>query len=211
MPSSQRRVILWMCNYTWIALTIVYCSGVAVLLSLRIRRMWKDSVEVVATPRVPEKWDWARLTASVRPSNETEAFSLTDTLANEAGTGLPTHISFTPQTSLGPASGSSTLSSRGYLVTLLGSDENSGRVVAIQSHVDKRRFLRSVQRLACYPMIPVISQLGVVAMNMTSVPKKGFYIYGSAMASTSGLLNLAVFLLNPALPDILKDYASQQN
>ncbi|PIA17158.1 hypothetical protein COEREDRAFT_80845 [Coemansia reversa NRRL 1564] len=212
MSLSQRRVILWMCNYVWIAITIVYCAGVAGLLSLRIRRMWKDSVEVVATPRMPEKWDWARLTASVRPSNETAAFSITDTLSTtEAGATLPEHILFTPQPSLGPTSGTNTLSGRGYLVTLLGSDEHSGRVVAIQSHVDKRRFLRSVQRLACYPMVPVISQLGVVAMNMTAAPKKGLYIYGSAMASTSGLLNLAVFLLNPALPDILKEYFSCQN
>ncbi|KAJ2794144.1 hypothetical protein H4R20_006322 [Coemansia guatemalensis] len=170
--------------------------------------MWKDSVEVVATPRMPEKWDWARLTASVRPSHETEALSLTDTLsANETGARLPRHMSLAP---LDPASGSSTLSGRGYLVTLLGSDQDSGRVVAIQSHVDKRRFLRSVQRLACYPMVPVISQLGIVAVNMTSVPKKGFYIYGSALASTSGMLNLVVFLLNPALPDILKDCVSHQ-
>ncbi|KAJ2784856.1 hypothetical protein H4R18_000890 [Coemansia javaensis] len=161
------RLTLWMCEYAWVVLVIVYCAAVAVLLSLRILQMWRNSVEVV--PAAPERWDWARLT---RPGRA-------------------------------PDRGSS--AAGGYMVTLVGSDAATGRAVAVRSYVDKRRFLMSIQRLACYPLVPVLTLLGTVAMNMSRQPVRGLYVYGTVTAAMTGTLNLAVFLLNPALPDIVCD------
>ncbi|KAJ2439904.1 hypothetical protein GGF42_007802, partial [Coemansia sp. RSA 2424] len=176
--SWARRLVLWMCNYVWVVLTIAYCSGVSLLLSLRIWAMWRSSVEVIAAPRMPEKWDWNRLTSasSVRESNDVE--TLKDSAASEysvvgdggggggggGGAGLfsPTYAAGRRQ-SLEPIR--DTGSRRGYLVTVIGnggsSGSSGGAAVAVRSYVDKRRFLRSVQRLACYPLVPIITQLGV--------------------------------------------------
>ncbi|KAJ2493550.1 hypothetical protein IWW37_000416 [Coemansia sp. RSA 2050] len=208
--SWVRRLVLWMCSYVWVVLTIAYCSGVSLLLSLRIWAMWRSSVEVIAAPRMPEKWDWNRLTSasSVRESHDTDTLKgsgCSQFSAGDGGAGL-----FSPtvgrRQSLEPmAIGGSR---RGYLVTVVSGFEGpGGAAMAVRSYVDKRRFLRSVQRLACYPLVPIITQLGVVAMNMTEEPSRGLYVYGTAMACLSGLLNLLVFLLNPALPDIWRDAA----
>ncbi|KAJ2831241.1 hypothetical protein FBU31_002315 [Coemansia sp. 'formosensis'] len=206
--SWVRRLVLWMCNYVWVVLTIAYCSGVAILLSLRIWAMWRSSVEVIAAPRMPEKWDWNRLTSasSVRESHDAE--TLKDSGSSQFSVGDGGAGLFSPtigrRQSLEPAGSSR----RGYLVTVVGGHEGpGGAAMAVRSYVDKRRFLRSVQRLACYPLVPIITQLGVVAMNMTAEPSRGLYVYGTAMACLGGLLNLLVFMLNPALPDIWRDSA----
>ncbi|KAJ2726081.1 hypothetical protein GGI07_000864 [Coemansia sp. Benny D115] len=185
--SWTRRLILWMCCYVWIILTIIYCSGVAACLALRIWALWQSSVEIVTAPRMPEKWDWSRLTASGRDSDDTMKDDSASTIRSTTG-----------------------YESRSYLVTLTATDRHTHQPVAVRSYVDKRRFLLSIQRLACYPLVPVLTQLGVVAMNMTEQPSKGLYIYGTVMASTGGLLNLAVFLLNPALPDIWREAALKE-
>ncbi|KAJ2761588.1 hypothetical protein IWQ57_006009 [Coemansia nantahalensis] len=184
------RLALWMCSYAWIVATIVYCAAIALLVSLRIWQMWRNSVEIAAAadaPRVPEKWDWSRLAASPPTSVAGSQCTL------EAGPETPV----SPQT---PGTGRP-----GYVVTLTGSDSKTGQPVAVRTFVDKRRFLMSMQRLACYPLVPVITQLGTVAMNMTSAPVRSLYIYGTTAPAALGLLNLVVFLLNPALPDILRD------
>ncbi|KAJ2004719.1 hypothetical protein H4R26_002350 [Coemansia thaxteri] len=202
-----RRLVLWLCSYAWIVGTIAYCAAVALCLSLRIAAMWRNSVEVIAEPRMPEKWDWSRLTsASTRASHDTlsesTACDSADALRKDPRT--PLAAAATDSSGRVSISGSMGVGAprRGYLVTVMGSGP-----VAVRSYVDKARFLRSVQRLACYPLVPIITQLGVVAMNMTSEPSRGLYIYGTAMACLSGLLNLLVFLLNPALPDIWRDAA----
>ncbi|KAJ1662172.1 hypothetical protein IW140_006041 [Coemansia sp. RSA 1813] len=211
----RRKLTLWMCNYVWIVLTVVYCSVVAMLLSLRIWVMWRNSVEVIEAPRMPEKWDWNSLTESARTSAET-IVSSTSLLKQSAGDTNSTligtrRVSFDPMHSHDQASMPATGGSgRGYLLTVMRADKETGQTMAVRSYVDKKRFLRSIQRLACYPLVPIITQLGVVAMNMVDTPTKGLYIYGMALASTSGLLNLGVFLLNPALPDIWKDAALGQ-
>ncbi|KAJ2899459.1 hypothetical protein GGI21_000116 [Coemansia aciculifera] len=206
--SWVRRLVLWMCNYVWVVLTIAYCSGVSLLLSLRIWAMWRSSVEVIAAPRMPEKWDWNRLTSasSIRESHDAETLKDSGSTSEfSVGAGLfsPTATDERRRQSLEPMRDSN--SRRGYLVTTLNG--NNAATVAVRSYVDKRRFLRSVQRLACYPLVPIVTQLGVVAMNMTAEPSKGLYVYGTAMACLSGLLNMLVFLLNPALPDIWRDAA----
>ncbi|KAJ2743784.1 hypothetical protein GGI20_003480 [Coemansia sp. BCRC 34301] len=190
-PSESwvRRLVLWLCNYVWVVITIAYCAGVSLCLSLRIWAMWRSSVEVIAAPRMPEKWDWNRLTSasSLRESNDMETLK-----------GSGSGFSAEP---FEPTAVRDNGSRRGYLVTV------SSGAMAVRSYVDKQRFLRSVQRLACYPLVPIITQLGVVAMNMTETPSKGLYVYGTAMACLGGLLNMLVFLLNPALPDIWRDAA----
>ncbi|KAJ1804658.1 hypothetical protein LPJ56_005581 [Coemansia sp. RSA 2599] len=213
-PSWERRLVLWMCHYLWIILTIVYCTLVSVCLSLRIMAMWKDSVEVFVKPRMPEKWDWSKLTESGRPSNETiSTFHEDVNLAPSSpepssnGTLVGRRISFEPVKVAGHGENMAGVAGRGYLVTLMSSDQQSGRPVAVRSYVDKKRFLRSIQRLALYPVIPILSLLGLVAMNMTEEPSKGLYIYGTVMSTTGGLLNLFIFMLNPALPDIWKEAA----
>ncbi|KAJ2829276.1 hypothetical protein IWW50_000944, partial [Coemansia erecta] len=139
--SVRRRCVLWVCHFAWILVTVVYTFGVSLVLALRIRKMWRNSVDVVAEPRVPEKWDWARLTASARSSEDTM-----DNLDKES------------------TASSKTLScGRGYVVTLMANDAVTGRPCAVRSYVDKARFLRSMQRLALYPLVPVLTQLGVVA------------------------------------------------
>ncbi|KAJ1936666.1 hypothetical protein FBU59_004981, partial [Linderina macrospora] len=99
----------------------------------------------------------------------------------------------------------------GYLLPVRSNPQSGKqRVQAVRSFVDKKRFLKSIQRLACYPLVPVITQLGVVAMNIAPEPSKGLYIYGTLMATTSGLLNFLVFTLNPALSDIWKESAAKE-
>ncbi|KAJ2842942.1 hypothetical protein IWW36_005729 [Coemansia brasiliensis] len=158
--------------------------------------MWRDSVQVIAEPRAPEKWDWARLTMSVRPSEDSSSSTL-----------------HSPSTLVGHASLSSSKSvgGRGFMMTLMSSDALTGRAVAVRSYVDRRRFLRSVQRLVLYPLIPVITQLGIVACNMTEQPSKALYIYGTAMSATCGIFNIVVFALNPALPDIIADQMTRDS
>ncbi|KAJ2705977.1 hypothetical protein FB645_001954 [Coemansia sp. IMI 203386] len=176
--------------------------------------MWKDSVEVFIKPRMPEKWDWSKLTdSSSRQSNETISTFHNDSIhvvpqtPPSDGTLVGQRISFEPVKVQGHGDNMTGVAGRGYLVTVMSSDRQSGRPVAVRSYVDKKRFLRSIQRLAIYPVIPVLSLLGLVAMNMTEEPSKGLYIYGTVMSTTGGLLNLFVFMLNPALPDIWKEAA----
>ncbi|KAJ2866406.1 hypothetical protein FB639_005025, partial [Coemansia asiatica] len=181
--SWKRRLVLWMCHYLWIILTIVYCALVSLFLSLRILAMWKDSVEVFVKPRMPEKWDWSKLTESSRPSNETiSTFHEQDAsqlvpqkspMPQSAGTLVGQRISFEPIKVTGHGDNMAGVAGHGYLVTLMSSDQQSGRPVAVRSYVDKKRFLRSIQRLAFYPIIPILSLLGLVAMNMTEEPSKG--------------------------------------
>ncbi|KAJ2710331.1 hypothetical protein H4R19_003796 [Coemansia spiralis] len=182
------RLTLWMCNYMWLVATIVYCAGIALLVSLRILQMWRNSAKVATpepAPRVPEKWDWSRLAASARSSSAESQATL------EAGG--PDNID-----AGGPTRG-------GYMVTLTTTDDKTGLPVAVRTFVDRRRFLMSVQRLVCYPLVPVVTQLGVVAMNMAPRPVRGLWLYGTIAPAAVGLFNLVVFLLNPALPDILRD------
>ncbi|KAJ1718450.1 hypothetical protein LPJ53_006512, partial [Coemansia erecta] len=82
-----------------------------------------------------------------------------------------------------------------------------GGPVAVRSYVDKRKFLRSIQRLALYPLVPVLTLLGMVVMNMVDEPTKAMYVYATVMAATGGMMNLVVFALNPALPDIWREAA----
>ncbi|KAJ2749451.1 hypothetical protein GGI19_005653 [Coemansia pectinata] len=180
----------WMCNYVSVVLTIAYCSGVALLLSLRIWAMWRSSVEVIAAPRIPEKWDWNRLTSasSVRESHDAE--TLKDSGSSQFSVGDGGAGLFSPtvgqRQSLEPVVNSG--SRRGYLVTVVGRNEGAGgAAMAVRSYVDKRWFLRSVQRLACYPLVPTITQLGVVYMNMTAEPLRRLYVYGTAMACLSAI------------------------
>ncbi|KAI8324393.1 hypothetical protein GQ54DRAFT_68805 [Martensiomyces pterosporus] len=244
--SWRRRLVLWMCNYVWIIIVIIYCAGVATFLSLRIWTMWRDSVEVIAVPRMPEKWDWAaknsdtdgsgrlsresRITTasantlsfghhhhhnsnsnSSRGNSNAEFGSPPDSASTVVGdrmTYMPlanTHDA--PRSYAGGGGRGSSTASTGYLMTVISTTKEGGRPVAVRSFVDKKRFLRSIQRLVCYPLVPIITQLGVVIMNMVSVPTKGMYIYGTAMAATSGILNLVVFLLNPSLPEMWKEAA----
>ncbi|KAJ2305099.1 hypothetical protein H4R23_006378 [Coemansia sp. Cherry 401B] len=183
----KRRLVLWSCHYVWVAVAIVYAGGVAGVLALVIRRMYRDSAEVISEPRAPEKWDWARLTGSQRASEET---------LGSVGSGGSTAK---------PWAGG-----RGYVMTLVGSDAATGRAVAVRSYVDRQRFCRSVQRLALYPLVPLVTQLGVVACNMTETPSKALYIYGTAMSAATGLFNLIVFLCNPALPDIVAERVARR-
>ncbi|KAJ2453001.1 hypothetical protein EV183_000013 [Coemansia sp. RSA 2336] len=180
--TSKRRVVLWSCHFAWLALAVLYTATVSLLLAIVLRRMWRDSVQVIAEPRAPENWDWSRLTMSVRPSEESSSSTLHS-----------------------PPDRPSLKSGRGFMMTLMSNDALTGRAVAVRSYVDRRRFLRSVQRLVLYPLIPVITQLGIVACNMTDEPSKSLYIYGTAMSATCGMFNLVVFALNPALPDIISD------
>ncbi|KAJ2843186.1 hypothetical protein GGI22_007300 [Coemansia erecta] len=208
----KRKLTLWMCNYVWIILTILYCSAVALLLSLRIWVMWRNSIEVIEAPRMPEKWDWSSLTASSRSSAETVVPStalLKHSSAASVASVASSTLTDSRRVSFGSMHGQQAAAGggRGYLLTVMRADKETGQAMAVRSYVDKKRFLRSIQRLACYPLVPIVTQLGIVAMNMASTPTKGLYIYGMALASTSGLLNLGVFLLNPALPDIWKDAA----
>ncbi|KAJ2159149.1 hypothetical protein GGF46_003237 [Coemansia sp. RSA 552] len=190
----KKRLVLWACNYIWLTLAIIYAAIVAFLLALRIRAMWRNSAEIVAEPRLPEKWSWAHLAESTRPSQDVESPLTKSDESTFSGGGALAHSSVcTAKTG------------RGYLLTLMESDSLTGRPMAIRTYIDKQRFLRSVQRLACYPLVPLLTQLGVVAMNMPAEPSRGLYIYGTAMAATAGMFNLAVFLLNPALPDIWTD------
>ncbi|KAJ1862116.1 hypothetical protein LPJ78_004920 [Coemansia sp. RSA 989] len=184
VSAGKRRLVLWSCHFVWVALAILYTATISLLLAIVLRRMWRDSVQVIAEPRAPEKWDWARLTMSVRPSEDSSSSTLHSPL------GRP---------SLSAKAG------RGFMMTLMSNDALTGRAVAVRSYVDRRRFLRSVQRLVLYPLIPVITQLGIVACNMTEEPSKALYIYGTAMSATCGIFNLVVFALNPALPDIISD------
>ncbi|KAJ1988784.1 hypothetical protein GGI25_005144 [Coemansia spiralis] len=202
----KRKLVLWMCNYMWIILTIVYCTVVAALLSVRIWVMWRNS-EVIEAPRMPEKWDWSRLTDSARPSADTVSPGSLMASESDGCTVVSQRVSFERQQS---STQGSMAGGRGYLMTVMRADKQTGQAMAVRSYVDKKRFLRSIQRLACYPLVPVITQLGTVAMNMVDTPTKSLYIYGTTMATTSGLLNLVVFLLNPALPDIWKDAALGQ-
>ncbi|KAJ2524653.1 hypothetical protein GGI11_000656 [Coemansia sp. RSA 2049] len=231
----RRKLTLWLCNYVWVVITIAYCSAVALLLSLRIWKMWRNSIEIIEAPRMPEKWDWSRLTESARSSAEntvvgtTASPSAVESSANlldqhsVAGDTSSTliggrRVSFDPSQAHNSSSNGNSWRSggtrgsagRGYLLTVMRADKETGQPMAVRSYVDKKRFLRSIQRLVCYPLVPVITQLGVVAMNMADSPTRGLYIYGTAMATVSGLLNLGVFLLNPALPDIWKDAALGQ-
>ncbi|KAI7820475.1 hypothetical protein BX661DRAFT_189124 [Kickxella alabastrina] len=214
-----RRLVLWMCNYLWIVLTIVYCAGVALVLSLRIWSMWRDSVDVISEPRMPEKWDWNSLIKRERPSQGTMASSSMDTLYHHHKESAQsdqlsvTSTVFNQQMPSDPSEPAQTVGrsghmagscGRGYLVTMTVPDRQDGQPVVVRSYVDKSQFLRSIQRLVCYPLVPVLTQLGVVAMNMTEYPSKNLYIFGTVMATTSGLLNFLVFTLNPALPDIWK-------
>ncbi|KAJ2786053.1 hypothetical protein GGI15_001720 [Coemansia interrupta] len=193
----ERKLVLWLCCYLWIILTIVYCALVALLLGLRIWAMWRDSVEVV-TPRMPEKWDWQKLTDTQRLSD--------DTMYTHGSMDMPqTPMSTASRLSLGP-NNPQPGGARGYLVTLTQTDRQGGPV-AVRSYVDKRRFLRSIQRLALYPLVPVLTLLGMVVMNMVDEPTKPMYVYATVMAATGGIMNLVVFMLNPALPDIWREAA----
>ncbi|KAJ2859442.1 hypothetical protein GGH94_006102 [Coemansia aciculifera] len=188
--SWVRRLVLWMCNYVWVVLTIAYCSGVALLLSLRIWAMWCSSVEVITAPRIPEKWDWNRLTSasSVRESHDAE--TLKDSGSSQFSVGDGGAGLFSPtvgqRQSLEPVVNSD--SRRGYLVTVVGRNEGAGGAeMAVRSYVGKRWFLRSVQQLACYPLVSTITQLGVVDMIMTAELLRRLYVYGTAMACLSGI------------------------
>ncbi|KAJ2055387.1 hypothetical protein GGI17_006663 [Coemansia sp. S146] len=188
--SWVRRLVLWMCNYVWVVLTIAYCSGVPLLLSLRIWAMWRSSVEIIAAPRMPEKWDWNRLTlaSSVRESHDAETLKDSGSSQFSVGNGGAGLFSLTvgQRQSLEPVVNSG--SRRGYLVMVVGRNEGAGgAAMAVRSYVDKRRFLHSVKRLAYYPLVPIITQLGVVAMNMTEEPSRGLYVYGTAMACLSAI------------------------
>ncbi|KAJ2398187.1 hypothetical protein GGI05_000243 [Coemansia sp. RSA 2603] len=188
--SWERPVVLWLCCYLWIILTITYCALVAGFLAVRIWAMWRGSVEVLQ--RVPEKWDWNSLTRS-RLSDETVCMD----------GGVPqTRASTISRMSFGPTAQPS---ASGYLVTLSNSDGRADAPVAVRSFVDKKKFLRSIQRLALYPLVPVLSLLGTVVMNMVQQPTKGLYIYATVMAASGGVMNCLVFVLNPALPDIWRD------
>ncbi|KAJ1792561.1 hypothetical protein LPJ59_004825, partial [Coemansia sp. RSA 2399] len=162
----RRRLTLWMCNYVWIILTILYCSAVALLLSLRIWMMWRNSIEVIEAPRMPEKWDWNSLTASSRSSAET-VVSSTDLLKRPSVASVASVTSSTltdsRRVSFGPMHGQQAAASggRGYLLTVMRADKETGQAMAVRSYVDKKRFLRSIQRLACYPLVPIVTQLGV--------------------------------------------------
>ncbi|KAJ1956624.1 hypothetical protein GGI12_005261 [Dipsacomyces acuminosporus] len=219
----KRKVILWMCNYIWISLVVIYSTCVCVLISLRILNMWRDSIEVIEVPRMPEKWDWSESNSSdsvneahsIRSLGSMSVNDLADSnvqVPDSASTAVGDKMLYTPvdaHFNLGNGSSNKEMprSNTGYLMTVISTSKQTGRPVAVRSFVDKKRFLRSVQRLACYPFVPVITQLGVVILNMTSSPTKGMYIYGTAMATTTGIFNLAVFLLNPALPEIWKESA----
>lgn len=183
-----KRLVLWLCYYSWIILTIIYCSLVAIFLSLKIWTMWRDSAQPIsmADTRAPEKWDWQTLTQSTRSSHDA-------TMISQDNESIMSNDN---------SNNSNNNKEQMYLVTLTASDKSTGKPVAIRSYVDRRKFMRSVQRLVCYPIVPLVTQLGMVVLNMASHPTPAMYQYGSSMACLSGLLNLAVFLLNPALPDI---------
>ncbi|KAJ1953155.1 hypothetical protein EC988_003153 [Linderina pennispora] len=226
-PTWKRRLLLWACNYAWLVVTIVYCTGITLCLGLRVLSMWRNSVEVTLAPRPPEKWDWSTITQAGRDDMETIAETSTLRTTRSMGT-LNIGESTSDLASLNlpaepPHSAASNMTfietkgrrvqrseNVGYLLPVRSSPQaGKQRVQAVRSFVDKKRFLKSIQRLACYPLVPIITQLGVVAMNIAPEPSKGLYIYGTLMATTSGFLNFLVFTLNPALSDIWKESAAK--
>ncbi|KAJ1938475.1 hypothetical protein FBU59_004424 [Linderina macrospora] len=64
----------------------------------------------------------------------------------------------------------------------------------------RRKYIRSATlRIACYPLVPIITQTWVIVTNMI-LDSQPFWLYimANLMPATQGMINMLIFLMNPA-------------
>ncbi|KAJ1936516.1 hypothetical protein FBU59_005026 [Linderina macrospora] len=65
---------------------------------------------------------------------------------------------------------------------------------------ERKRYIRSVTlRVTFYPLIPVITQIWLVANSMMLLPPYWLFVMCYLMPSAQGILNFLVYTMNPAL------------
>ncbi|KAJ1899554.1 hypothetical protein LPJ66_002031 [Kickxella alabastrina] len=71
---------------------------------------------------------------------------------------------------------------------------------AAQMSIGQRKWQRLIIiRIMLYPLVPIVTQTWVLCANMTPVCPMWLYVIANIMPATQGMLNLLIFLGNPAL------------
>ncbi|KAJ2537790.1 hypothetical protein EV175_006617 [Coemansia sp. RSA 1933] len=64
---------------------------------------------------------------------------------------------------------------------------------------ERQRYIRSVCiRILAYPLIPILTQIWVLAANMASEAPMWLYVMANIVPATQGILNFLAFTANPA-------------
>ncbi|KAI8321124.1 hypothetical protein GQ54DRAFT_298206 [Martensiomyces pterosporus] len=92
------------------------------------------------------------------------------------------------------------VSDRGYnapeKLDLLESSPNLSRNHMVEEH---KKYVRSVTlRMACYPIIPVVTMIWLVIANMNLQPPIWLAVMGNIVPPIQGTLNFIVYIMNPA-------------
>ncbi|KAJ1957897.1 hypothetical protein GGI12_004890 [Dipsacomyces acuminosporus] len=74
-------------------------------------------------------------------------------------------------------------------------DASSGMTITEERMKDIRS---ATMRIACYPLVPILTQTWVLAANMTNSQSFWLFALAYTIPATQGMLNFLVFLMNPA-------------